>query len=79
MQIAVGIIMLIVGVLFVIFSENIYNFTGALDFVERRFPGNSRGFIKLLGVLLIILGVITFTGLWVAIFRPLGEMFFRPM
>jgi hypothetical protein len=71
--------MTIVGVLMVIFSEPIFNFTGALDFVERRSPGNSRTFIKLLGILLIILGILTFSGLWAIIFKPLAGIFFRPL
>jgi hypothetical protein len=71
--------MTIVGVLMVIFSEPIFNFTGALDFVERRSPGNSRTFIKLLGILLIILGILTFSGIWAIIFKPLAGIFFRPL
>jgi hypothetical protein len=71
--------MTIVGVLIVIFSEPIFNFTGALDFVERRSPGNSRTFIKLLGILLIILGILTFSGIWAIIFKPLAGIFFRPL
>lgn len=79
MQIGIGVAMTIVGVLIVIFSEPIYNFTGSIDFVERRAPGNSRSFIKLLGILLIILGIMTFSGLWAIIFKPLAGIFFKPL
>jgi hypothetical protein len=71
--------MVIIGALLVIFSEQIYNFTGSIEMVEKRSPGSSRGFIKILGILIIILGIITFSGLWSIIFRPLAGIFFRPL
>ena len=78
-QIIIGIIMVLVGILIVVFSEQIFNFTGSIGFVENHFPGNSRAFIKLMGILLVLLGVMTFSGLWAVIFKPLGSVFFRPL
>lgn len=57
-----GALITLVGILTVVFSENIYNFTGSIDFVERRAPGNSRNFIKLAGIIMIIAGIIVFAG-----------------
>ena len=57
-----GALIVIVGILGVVFSEHIYNFTGSISFVERRPPGNSRNFIKLVGIIMIIAGIIVFSG-----------------
>ncbi len=57
-----GALIVIIGILGVVFSEQIYNFTGAIDFVERRSPGNSRNFIKLTSIIMIIAGIIVFSG-----------------
>jgi uncharacterized membrane protein YidH (DUF202 family) len=70
-----GALIVVVGILVVVFSENIYNFTGAIDFVERRAPGNSRNFIKLLGIIVIITGIIVFSGASGLIFGGILEWF----
>jgi uncharacterized membrane protein YidH (DUF202 family) len=70
-----GALIVVVGILVVVFSENIYNFTGAIDFVERHAPGNSRNFIKLLGIIVIIIGIIVFSGAGGLIFGGILEWF----
>ncbi len=75
MQFLWGIPMIMTGVVMVLFSERIYNFTGAIEFVERRFAGGSRGFIKLFGVIVTILGILTLTGASGILFDPLGQWF----
>ena len=78
-QIIIGVLIVVVGVLVVIFSEPIYNFTGSIDAVENKFPGSSRGFIKLIGIILVIAGIVTFTNLWGNILYPIISSFFvRP-
>ncbi len=75
MQFLWGIPMIIIGVLIVLFSEPIYNFTGAIEFIERRSAGGSRGFIKLFGVIVIILGILTLTGVGGILLDPFGQWF----
>ena len=70
-----GALIAIVGIMVVVFSEQIYNFTGAIDFVERRAAGNSRNFIKLAGIIMIIAGIIVFAGASGLIFGGALEWF----
>ena len=73
MNFAIGIVMIIFGILLVVFFEPIHSFTGPIDFAERHSPGSSRSFIKLIGIVLIILGLIIFSGVWIYIARPLQD------
>jgi hypothetical protein len=73
MTIVWGILVSIIGVLTVVFSEKIYNFTGSLSFVESKVPGGSRSFIKLIGILMIIGGLLVFSGAAGFITDPLGK------
>jgi len=73
MTILWGILVLIMGVVAIVFSEKIYNFTGSLSFVESKLPGGSRGFIKLIGVIMIISGILIFSGAAGFITDPLGK------
>jgi len=71
MNFAIGTVMVIFGISMVIFFEPIHSFTGPIEFAERHSPGSSRNFIKLIGIVLIILGVIVFSGVWIYIALPL--------
>ena len=68
-----GLILLALGVVTVIFAQNIWNFTGAIDFVENKFPGNTKAFIQLSGIVLVILGLLFLTGLGDGFTGPIGE------
>lgn len=70
-----GALIVAVGILIIVFSEHIYNFTGAIDFVESRSPGNSRFFIQLLGVVMVLVGMIIFAGAGGLIFGGALEWF----
>ena len=72
-----GILIVVVGSLIVIFGEKIYNFTGSISLVENKFPGSSRSFIKLIGVVMIIAGLLIFSGALGFLTGPLGEGFNR--
>ena len=65
--------MMVLGTLTLVFAQQIYNFTGAIDFVESRMPGYSRSFIKLMGVLFVIVGLLFFTGVATVVTDPLFE------
>lgn len=71
MNFAIGAVMVIFGLLMVVFFEPIHSFTGPINFAERHSPGSSRNFIKLIGVVLIILGIVIFSGAWIFIAAPL--------
>lgn len=73
MTILLGLGFLVVGVLLVVFAQQVWNFTGAIDFVESKFPGNTKAFIQLTGVILILLGILFITGLGETITGPIGE------
>ena len=73
MQFIWGFIITGVGILTVVFSDAIYSFTGAIDFIEKHLPGNSRGFIKLTGMALVILGILIFSGAIKFISGPFGD------
>ena len=75
MNIVWGLIIIIVGVLIVVFGEKIYNFTGNLSFIERKFPGSSRGFIKLIGIIMILGGLLILSGARGFLSGPLGGAF----
>jgi hypothetical protein len=75
MNIIWGLITIIVGMLIVIFSEKIFNFTGNISLVENKFPGSSRGFIKLIGIIMILGGLLILSGALGAFSGPLGEAF----
>lgn len=70
-----GALIVVVGVLIVMFSENIYNFTGSIDSVDRYAPGNTRNFIKLMGVAMIIAGIIVFAGAYGLVFGGVLDWF----
>lgn len=65
--------MIVLGTLDLVFARQVYNFTGAIDFVESHFPGYTQGFIKLVGVVLVIVGLLFFTGVGGSITGPLFE------
>ena len=70
LSIFLGITLVIVGILTVQFHKQIYNFTGALAFVERRVTAGTQSFIKLFGAILVIIGI----GLTFGLFDWLGVL-----
>jgi hypothetical protein len=75
MTIIWGILVIITGILGVVFTEQIYNFTGAIGFIENKFPGNSRAFIKLLSFVIVLVGILLLTGTSNFITGALGNFF----
>jgi uncharacterized membrane protein YidH (DUF202 family) len=73
MNFLIGIVLAIIGTLVLVFAQQIYNFTGAIDFVESRMPGYSKGFIKLMGIVMVVVGVLFFTGVGGFITQPILE------
>ncbi len=59
MRILAGIVLLVIGMVFVIQTENIYKFFGPVGFAEKflQTSGGSRLFYKLFGLLFIFVGL----------------------
>ena len=70
LSVFLGIMLVIAGILAVQFHKQIYNFTGALAFVERRVTAGTQSFIKLFGVFLVLIGI----GLTFGLFDWLGTL-----
>ena len=68
-----GLVILPIGICFVIFAQNIWNFTGSIDFVEKYFPGNTRAFIQLLGIVMVLLGMLFITDLSNWLIQPISD------
>lgn len=62
-----------IGLLLLKFALNVYNFTGPIDFIERWVTAGTPAFIKILGVILVILGMGTIFGIWAWLTDPLVE------
>lgn len=61
------------GTLALVYSRSVLNFTGQIGFVESRMPGNSLGFIKLVAVMCVILGLLFVTGLGSWLTQPFTD------
>jgi len=73
MNILLGLLFLGLGIAMVVFAQQIWNFTGAIDFVEKYMPGNTKAFIQLVGVVIVILSLFFITGLGSTITGPIGD------
>ena len=54
--------MLALGIVMVIFRQQIYNFTGQIDFIESWFPGGTHSAEMVFGLALCLLGILFITG-----------------
>lgn len=72
-RIIIGFIVVVVGFFMIWKTEAFYNFTGAIDWAEQHFSGGTRSFMKLLGVVVILVGFSIMFNLYIgvldAIFR----------
>lgn len=65
--------MLATGLLMLKFWRNVYNFTGAIDFVERLVTAGTPAFIKIMGIALVVIGLGTIFGFWGWLTAPLVD------
>ena len=76
-NIIIGIILIAIGIIFVWQTEWFVNNFGRIGFFEEKMGyGYSRFGYKLIGIILIILGVLVVSGLWSGIFMGLFGQFF---
>ena len=73
MNFFLGLFLLAGGVAALYYNRVVFNFTGRIGFVESRMPGNSLGFIKLVAVLCVVLGLLFVTGLGSWLTQPLSS------
>lgn len=69
--IMLGIFILALGIVLVVFSLKVYNFTGQIDFIESKVPGGTLSFIKLFGILLVLIGAALATGVFTWLTQPI--------
>ncbi|MBI2798373.1 hypothetical protein HYX70_03725 [Candidatus Saccharibacteria bacterium] len=74
-QILIGIGLIAAGTVGLVFSRQIFNFTGRISAIENRFPGSSSGFIKLVAVVMVLAGIVIATGAINWLFGPIGGYF----
>lgn len=55
------------------FWRNIYNFTGAIDFVERWVTAGTPAFIRIIGVILVVFGLGMTFGIWSWLTQPVAD------
>lgn len=72
-NIFLGLAMLATGLLMLKFWRNVYNFTGAIDFVERLVTAGTPAFIKIMGIGLVVIGLGTIFGFWGWLTAPLVD------
>jgi len=80
MQILYGLIIVIVGSLMVIKTEFFLGMTGSIAWAENNLgtEGGTRLFLKLLGILIILLGFTVMVGLWNELLSStIGRLFGR--
>lgn len=66
-RIIIGLIAVVVGFLMIWKTEAFYNFAGSIDWAERHMAGGTRSFLKLLGVIVILVGFIVTFNMYVGI------------
>lgn len=70
-----GVFLFIAGILLIIFTEWFLNNFGRIDWAEQKLGGGTRTFLKILGLILIFVGLLMifglFGGLVLWIFSPL--------
>ena len=72
-NIFLGFALLALGILMLRFQRSIYNFTGAIDFVERFWHAGTPSFIRIVGVALVIIGLGMMFGFWGWLTQPLAD------
>lgn len=73
MNFLIGIILIAGGAASLVYHQQVFNMTGRIDFVEKRLPGGSSSFLKLMGVLAVILGLLFATGLGSWLTAPIND------
>lgn len=68
-----GFLFLGIGIAMMAFNRQVYNFTGRIDSIERKFPAGTLSFIKFFAIVLCLLGILMITGLMSFITDPLFD------
>jgi len=76
MNIILGLVVIILGFLMTWKSEPVFNFTGSIEYFERKL-GSTRSGIKLVGVVMSLVGMLIFSGLINDIMESFVGLFVR--
>jgi len=74
MNIIWGLIWIAVGMAMLIYNRQLYNFTGAIDFIESHWTAGTPSFLKLFAVALVIIGLSLATGVGGWLISPITDM-----
>lgn len=69
----IGLAILGLGILIVRYTQNIYNFTGGLDFIENIFHAGTPTFLRLTGIVLVVFGLGMIFGIWNWLTQPIAD------
>lgn len=73
MNFLIGLFLITGGAASLVYHQQVFNMTGRIDFVERRLPGGSSSFLKLMSVLAVFLGLLFATGLGSWLTSPIND------
>lgn len=73
--ILLGIGMIGVGILMLKYHQQVYNFTGSLDFVDRWVTAGTPAFLRIFAVALVIIGLGMVFGVWGWLTQPISDGF----
>ena len=82
MNFLIGLFLIAGGAASLVYHQQVFNMTGRIDFVERRLPGSSSSFLKLMSLLAVLLGLLFATGLGGWLTQPINDgirSVFRPI
>jgi hypothetical protein len=72
-NIILGLSLMGLGLAMLKFWRGIYNFTGAIDFVERWVAAGTPAFIRIVGVVLVVFGLGMTFGIWTWLTQPIAD------
>lgn len=73
MNFILGIFLIAAGVASLVYHQQVFGFTGRIDFVERRLPGGSSSFLKLMSIVMVFFGLLFTTGLGGWLTQPIND------
>lgn len=73
MNFLLGLFLVVTGTLMLVYNQRVFNFTGRISFVESKMPGGSSGFLKLVAVVMVIIGLLFVTGLGGWLTQPISD------
>ncbi len=73
MNFLIGLFLVVGGAASLVYHQQVFNMTGRIDFVEKRLPGGSSSFLKLMSLLAVFIGLLFATGLGTWLTQPIND------